>query len=65
MGVADSESANESNVFNSVGPRRKAIYCDDCGREKLAEIRNGKLIIMDRRHGKRHIAVLPAPDESN
>lgn len=62
MGVADSESANDSNVS---GPRSKAIYCDDCGREKLAEIRNGKLIIMDRRHGKRHIAVLPAPDESN
>ena len=41
--------------------RREAVYCDDCGREKMAEIRDGKLIIMDRRHGKRHIAVLPAP----
>ena len=39
----------------------EAVYCDDCGREKMAEIRDGKLIIMDRRHGKRHIAVLPAP----
>ena len=49
-------------VANDSAPIRKSIYCDDCGREKLAEIRNGKLIIMDRRHGKRHIAVLPAPD---
>ena len=57
MGVAN--NSNDSGVFV---PVRKSIYCDDCGREKLAEIRNGKLIIMDRRHGKRHIAVLPAPE---
>ncbi len=37
------------------------IYCDDCGREKMAEIRNGKIVIMDRRHGRRHIAVIPLP----
>lgn len=36
----------------------KAIYCDCCGAEKLAEIRDGQLIIFDRRHGVRHTAVL-------
>ena len=36
-----------------------AIYCDDCGREKMAELRDGKLVIADRRHGRRHVAVLP------
>jgi len=35
-----------------------SIYCDCCGREKLAEIRDNKLVIMDRRHGKRHITVI-------
>lgn len=34
---------------------RMVIYCDCCGTEKLAEIVEGKLVIMDRRHGKRHI----------
>ena len=36
-----------------------AIYCDDCGKEKMAELRDGKLIIIDRRHGRRHVAALP------
>lgn len=36
-----------------------SLYCDCCGREKLGELRAGKLVIMDRRHGKKHIAVLP------
>ena len=36
-----------------------SIYCDDCGREKMAEIRDGKIVIKDRRHGKRHVAVIP------
>ena len=40
---------------NSIVP----IYCDDCGREKLAEVRDGKLVIADRRHGQRHVAVIP------
>lgn len=35
------------------------IYCDDCGKEKMAELRDGKLIIIDRRHGRRHVAALP------
>ena len=38
---------------------RRYIYCDDCGREKLAEVRDGKLVIADRRHGRRHVAVIP------
>lgn len=37
---------------------RHEIFCDCCGREKLGEIRDGKLILMDRRHGKKHIAVI-------
>ncbi len=36
-----------------------AIYCDDCGKEKMAELRDGKLVIADRRHGRRHVAALP------
>ena len=35
------------------------IYCDDCGKEKMAELRDGKLVIIDRRHGRRHVAALP------
>ena len=36
-----------------------AIYCDDCGKEKMAELREGKLVIIDRRRGRRHVAALP------
>ena len=35
-----------------------SIYCDDCGREKMAEVRDGKIVIVDRRHGRRHVAVV-------
>ena len=34
------------------------LYCDCCGKEKLAEIRDGKLIIFDTRHGQRHFVVI-------
>ena len=34
------------------------LYCDCCGREKLAEIRDGKLIIFDTRHGQRHFVTV-------
>lgn len=34
------------------------IKCDCCGTETLAEIRYDKVTIMDKRHGRRHIAVL-------
>ena len=30
------------------------IMCDDCGKEKLAELRGNKIIIYDTRHGFRH-----------
>ena len=36
-----------------------SVYCDDCGREKMAEVRDGKVVIVDRRHGRRHVAVIP------
>ncbi len=38
---------------------KHSIYCDDCGREKMAEVRDGKIVIVDRRHGRRHVAVIP------
>ncbi len=34
------------------------IKCDCCGNETLAEIKGDKLVIMDKRHGRRHIVVL-------
>lgn len=34
------------------------IKCDCCGNETLAEIKGNKLVIMDKRHGRRHIVVL-------
>ena len=35
-----------------------SIYCDCCGTEKLAEVVGDNLIIKDRRHGERHVAVI-------
>ena len=40
----------------------REIFCDCCGREKLGEIRGDRLVIMDRRHGKKHIAVIALSD---
>ena len=37
----------------------RSVYCDDCGQEKMAEVRDGKVVIVDRRHGRRHVAVIP------
>ncbi len=34
------------------------IKCDCCGTETLAEVKGDKLIIIDRRHGKKHVVVL-------
>lgn len=34
------------------------IMCDDCGREKMAEIKDRKIVIYDTRHGQRHFVVL-------
>lgn len=35
------------------------IYCDCCNSEKLAEIVGENLVIKDRRHGIKHVAVIP------
>jgi len=35
------------------------IYCDCCGTEKLAQVVGDNLVIKDRRHGEKHIAVVP------
>ncbi len=34
------------------------IRCDCCGAETMAEIKDNKIVIIDRRHGKRHMVVL-------
>lgn len=34
------------------------VMCDCCGREILAEIRDGKVIIFTERHGRRHFTVI-------
>jgi hypothetical protein len=38
------------------------IKCDCCGSETLAEIRDDKIVIIDKRHGRRHIAILKVAD---
>jgi len=38
------------------------IYCDCCGTEKLAQVVGDNLVIKDRRHGQRHVAVIPISD---
>ena len=35
------------------------IYCDCCGTEKLAQVVGENLVIKDRRHGEKHVAVIP------
>ena len=41
---------------------RRTLYCQDCGQEKIAEVRNGRLLITDRRHGRTHFAVYHLSD---
>jgi len=38
------------------------VMCSCCGQHQVAEIRDRQLIIMDRSHGKRHMAILSAAD---
>ena len=38
------------------------IYCDCCGTEKLAQVVGDTLVIKDRRHGEKHVAVLKISD---
>lgn len=42
--------------------RTQKIKCDCCGNETLAEIRDDKIVIIDKRHGRRHIAILKIAD---
>lgn len=34
------------------------VKCDGCGKETLAEVFQDRLVIYDRRHGQRHVAVV-------
>jgi len=38
------------------------IYCDCCGSEKLAQVVGDSLVIKDRRHGEKHVAVIKVAD---
>lgn len=38
------------------------IYCSCCGIQKMAEIVGDSLVIKDRRHGEKHVAVLKIAD---
>ena len=38
------------------------IYCDCCGSEKLAQVVGDNLVIKDRRHGEKHVAVIKVAD---
>jgi hypothetical protein len=38
------------------------VMCDCCKKEVLAEIRENKLVIIDKRHGRRHLVVLTLED---
>ncbi len=35
------------------------VKCDGCGKEILAQIFHDRLVVVDRRHGNRHITVVP------
>ncbi len=37
----------------------EAIRCDCCGKEIMAMRRDGKIIIIGHRHGKKHFAAVP------
>lgn len=39
-----------------------SVYCDCCGTEKLAEVVGDNLVIKDRRHGEKHVAVIKLTD---
>ncbi len=36
--------------------------CDGCGHEVLAQLFEDRLVVTDKRHGTRHIAVIPRCD---
>jgi len=35
------------------------VKCDGCGKETLAEVFPDRVVIYDKRHGRKHIAVIP------
>jgi hypothetical protein len=35
------------------------VKCDGCGRETLAEVFPDRVVVYDKRHGQKHIAVIP------
>lgn len=58
-----SQTASESGSGNELEKARfmirgNIIYCDCCGSEKLAQVVGDSLVIKDRRHGDRHVAVV-------
>jgi len=53
MGLEEPQLNTESKT-----ERREPIFCDDCGQEKMAELRDGKIVIVDRRHGRQHVAIV-------
>lgn len=38
------------------------IKCECCDRETMAEIHRDRIVITDRRHGKKHIAIITVDD---
>lgn len=38
------------------------VYCDCCQTEKLAQVVGRNLVIKDRRHGSKHVAVISMAD---
>jgi hypothetical protein len=38
------------------------VKCDGCGKEILAQVFEDRVVVVDRRHGTRHIAVIPRCD---
>lgn len=38
------------------------VYCDCCQTEKLAQVVGRNLVIKDRRHGSRHVAIINMSD---
>ena len=53
MGLGEAQLNTNDKTGN-----KEPIFCDDCGQEKMAEIRDGKIVIVDRRHGRQHVAIV-------
>ncbi len=44
-------------------PVRRFVYCDCCGREILAEVVPGGILVRTKRHGMMHRVFIPFPSE--